>query len=105
MAWTKRTIAVLYEHIVNDEIKYKFEIIRSEDGNGKHMEAGFFKIYYWKKDGVITRGGADGLFKRDLDWRDANRAKIDELLAAKHDAIGMTPKPAPVDDAVEDVPF
>jgi len=107
MAWVNRVLVVLEDVMYKDELKAKWEIIRPEDGNGKHYAAGLAKTSYYKNktDGALTRGFPQILTKYDMDWIDKNRTRINEAIAAKHDAIGMTPKPAPVDDAVEDVPF
>ena len=109
MAWNDRVLVVLYEHKYKDELKHKFEIIRPEDGAGKHYDAVLQKTSYYKKDGVLTRGCAKGFALRDLKWLDENRARVDEALAAKYDAIGVTPKPPEtiVDDdgGVEEIPF
>lgn len=109
MAWNDRVLVVLYEHKYKDELKYKIEIVRPEDGAGKHYEAELRKTGYYKsKDtGEVVRGYSKGFHARDLKWLDGNRARVDEALAAKYEAIGAAPKPAaPVDDGpVEETPF
>ena len=109
MAWTDRVLVVMYEHKYKDELKYRFEIVRPEDGNGKHYEAEFRKTCFFKSTknpGEIVRI-SKGLQARDKKWFDEHSAEIDAALAAKYDAIGCTPKPAPDagPDAVDEVPY
>ena len=114
MPWTNRTLVVLEEHVYKSELKYKWEIIRPEDGAGKHYAAGLAKIGYYKdkKTGETTRGYPQLLGMYDLKWIDKNRERIDAAIEAKYDAIGHTQKPAEEpppaqggDDTVEEVPF
>ena len=96
MGWNNRVLVVLQENKYKDELKSKWEIVRPEDGGGKHYAAGLAKTGYYKKDGSITRGYPQILTKYDLKWIDENRARIDAAIEAKYEVKS---------DGVEDVPF
>ncbi len=102
MAWTTKVLKVLDEYKDKEGVlKNRREIVRLENSDGKHFDPMFQKTSFYMKDGVLTRGYAQGLNKHDFKWLGENQAEVDADLASDW----KTPEPAPADGEIEEVPF
>jgi hypothetical protein len=103
--WTTKVLKVLDEYKDKEGVlKNRREIVRLENGEGKHFDPQFQKTsFYLNKDGVQTRGYAQGLNKHDFKWIDEHRKDIDAALAAEWKEEAPVPV-APAGD-IEETPF
>lgn len=105
--WTTKVLKVMDEYTDKDgNLKNRREIVRLENGEGKHFDPCFQKTSFYLKDGVQTRGYPQSLNKYDFKWIDEHRKDIDAALASdwKEEA-PVAEASAAVDAEIDEVPF